>query len=168
MALVLVLMLGLIGGAAAGFYVRPYYDARLDTTRQVDAEVIDETQEAGRLVLRLRAGRESLLATYSERAGEVGELVAEGDMLRIRIPNDVVIVDNPPILRVRRRSRGRNQTEEAEVISEITDAGVGTELPTDAASPEPSEDETRSRRRSSRRGDEGPPQESATSSLAAR
>jgi len=101
----LVLALFLMGlGAAGGYFGRPFAEPLVGGPREVDAVVVSERTEESRLVLTLRMGDETMLATFHNRSEDVAELVAPGDTITLRMRSSGVFADDAPILRVSRPS----------------------------------------------------------------
>jgi hypothetical protein len=96
------LVLGLLGGLAGGYFARPSLDRALGLTNEVEGVVVEERREDERLVLTLRAGEETVLASFRERADDVEQLVAPGDFLTVRLGARGVFADEVPIVRLRR------------------------------------------------------------------
>lgn len=136
--IVFVLVLGLGAGAAGGYFARPSVEAHLgdDDGEEVEAQVIAERREDERLVLTLRAGDETFLATFHERADDVAELVSPGDQITVRLSGPGVFADDVPIVHVR---RGEGHVAEAEPEpaddEEAAEPGADEPEPADATAP---------------------------------
>ena len=135
-ALILGLALGLAGGSAAGYFGRPPIEHALGGAGEVEAIVVSERQEEDRLVLTLRAGDETILASFRERASDVRELVAPGDMLTVRVGRAGVFADEVPIVRLRRAADApvpRSRRRRGEAVGHIEEAA----RPADVLAAEP-------------------------------
>jgi hypothetical protein len=124
------LVLGLAGGLVGGYFARPWVDRAVGISNEIEGVVVEERREDERLVLTLRAGEETVLASFRERADDVEQLVAPGDFLTVRLGARGVFADEVPIVRLRRAA--------------------------DVAAEESSR-RSRRRRRGEARGDEGAP-----------
>lgn len=98
----LLLVVGLAAGVAGGYAARPSVDRLMGQSEEVEGVVVDERREEDRLILTLRAGEETLLASFHERADDVEGLVAPGDYLTVRVGARGVFADEVPIVRLRR------------------------------------------------------------------
>ena len=96
------LVLGLAGGLVGGYFARPWVDRAVGISNEIEGVVVEERREDERLVLTLRAGEETVLASFRERADDVEQLVAPGDFLTVRLGARGVFADEVPIVRLRR------------------------------------------------------------------
>ncbi|GEM_PF-6551278 len=96
------LLLGLAGGLVGGYFARPSVDRAIGISNEIEGVVVAERREDERLVLTLRAGEETVLASFRERADDVEQLVAPGDFLTVRLGSRGVFADEVPIVRLRR------------------------------------------------------------------
>ncbi len=122
-----VLIVGLIslaGGAAGGWYGHTTYGKKLGggvPQEEITARVLSKRTEEDRLLFMLRAKKNVTLVAFTERKAEIDSLVAVGDKIRIRIPKDTPIVDNPTILRVR-----PNKKRTAALLEALKNRDAGT------------------------------------------
>jgi cobalamin biosynthesis protein CobT len=124
----LVLVLGLLGGAAGGYYGRPALDRAILGMGEVEGVVVSERREGDRLLLTLRSGDETIVASFVERADDVAELVSEGDTVTVRVGARGVFADDVPILRLRRAVDGpEDPTSEASEEDASADEEAGDE-----------------------------------------
>ncbi|MEM9865436.1 MAG: hypothetical protein AAF938_27770 [Myxococcota bacterium] len=104
-ALILFLLGG--GGGAAGYHygkpqVMPHLAPFLgEGPAELEGVVVEKRQDEERLVLVLRSGDETFLASFRERMSDVATLVHEGDTVVLESTGDV-FTEDVPILRVRR------------------------------------------------------------------
>lgn len=96
------LLLGLAGGLVGGYFARPSVDRAIGISNEIEGVVVEERREDERLVLTLRAGEETVLASFRERADDVEQLVAPGDFITVRLGARGVFADEVPIVRLRR------------------------------------------------------------------
>lgn len=127
LGVVLVLALGIAGGYA----VRPPVEQWLTGRGEVEASVIEERREEDRLVLALRSGDHTLMATFRERVDDIAELVEVGDVVTLRVGGHGVFADDVPIVRVQRppppppsRRRRRGEEGEGERTATSTEAAA--------------------------------------------
>lgn len=123
LGVVLVLALGVAGG----YFLRPPVEQWLTGRGEVEASVIEERREEDRLVLALRSGDQTMMATFRERIDDIAELVDVGDVVTLHVGGHGVFADDVPIVRVQRPpppppSRRRRRSEEAEEGAEGTAA----------------------------------------------
>jgi hypothetical protein len=112
-----VVLLGL--GVAGGYFLRPPVEQWLTGRGEVEASVLEERREEDRLVLSLRSGDQTMMATFRERIDDIAELVEVGDVVTLRVGGHGVFADDVPIVRVQRpppppAPRRRRRTEDAE------------------------------------------------------
>jgi hypothetical protein len=72
-------------GVAGGYFLRPPVEQWLTGRGEVEASVIEERREEDRLVLSLRSGDQTMMATFRERIDDVAELVEVGDVVTLRV-----------------------------------------------------------------------------------
>ena len=99
-AWLIVLPLGLAGGAAGGYFGRPAVDRAMGGVGQIEAQVVSERRDDDRLVLTLRSGDDTMLATFRNRVDDIAELVTPGDTITLRTRATTVFADDVPIVRV--------------------------------------------------------------------
>lgn len=122
-------------GVAGGYLLHPPVEQWLTGRGEVEASVLEERREEDRLVLSLRSGDQTMMATFRERIDDIAELVEVGDVVTLRVGGHGVFADDVPIVRVQRpppppASRRRRRSEEAE--SETATAGAGAGEATEA------------------------------------
>jgi hypothetical protein len=106
-------------GVAGGYLLRPPVEQWLTGRGEVEASVTEERREEDRLVLALRSGDQTMMATFRERMDDVAELVQVGDVVTLRVGGHGVFADDVPIVRVQRPapptpSRRRRRSEDTE------------------------------------------------------
>jgi hypothetical protein len=132
-ALALVVVLA---GAAGGYFGRPFAEPYVGGPRELEAEVAAERAEESRLVLTLRAGDETMLATFHRRAGDVAELVEPGDTIVLRTRGEGVFADDAEVLRVSRPFAHHDAEGTAEPETEEVAAAPDASVDTEADTPE--------------------------------
>ncbi len=98
------LVLGLVVlvlGATGGWLARPSLARALGIGGEVDGRGGAERREGDRLVLTLRMGDDTMMATFRNRVDDIAELVEVGDVITLRARNHV-FADDVPIVRVTR------------------------------------------------------------------
>jgi hypothetical protein len=119
-------------GVAGGYFLRPPVEQWLTGRGEVEASVIEERREEDRLVLSLRSGDQTMMATFRERIDDVAELVEVGDVVTLRVGGHGVFADDVPIVRVQRpppppppRRRRRSEESEGETVTADAEASPG-------------------------------------------
>lgn len=135
LGVVLVLALGLAGG----YFLRPPIEQWLTGRGEVEASVIEERREEDRLVLSLRSGEQTMMATFRDRIDDIAELVEVGDVVTLRVGGHGVFADDVPIVRVERppppppsRRRRRGEDAEAAPVAAGAEAGAADAHAADA------------------------------------
>lgn len=132
-----VILVGAAAGLAGGYFARPSVDRALGGATEVEGEVVAERRQDDRLLLTLRAGDETIVASFRERADDVEELVSEGDHLTVRVGAHGVFADEVPIVRLRRAADVAAAAEGPEPETEAPEAEADTEAPTEPTEAEP-------------------------------
>jgi hypothetical protein len=129
-------------GGAGGYFGRPLVEPMVGGAHEIEAQVVSERTEDARLVLTLRVGDETMLATFRNRVEDVAELVQPGDTITIRMRSSGVFADDAPIVRVSHPpstdAAGADAVpgaEEAAVVAPDTEQDAAA--PADAEAPPP-------------------------------
>jgi len=103
-------LVGLAAGLPGGWFGNAHFAEGLGLDGdEIEAVVLEERREDERLVLMLQAEDETILATFSERPGDVAQLVAPGDTVTLFVRADSPFADDVPILSVRRGERAAEE-----------------------------------------------------------
>ena len=139
-------LVGLAAGLPGGWFGNAHFAEGLGLDGdEIEAVVLEERREDERLVLMLQAEDETILATFSERPGDVAQLVAPGDTVTLFVRADSPFADDVPILSVRRGERAAEEeaaAEEAETSEdELAEDADGQEADAEGADAEGAEAE---------------------------
>ena len=100
----IVFLMGLAVGIAGAILVPKTAGRYLPVGKEVvvEGEVVRKLKEQDRLLLTVRTGEGTLLATFKKRVTEIDLLVSERDLLALAIRRYEPFVDDPSIRRVRK------------------------------------------------------------------
>lgn len=119
------LLVVVAGAGAGGYFARPAIDQAIGRRGEREARIVSEHRDGERLLLTLRSGDETMLATFRQRADDIETLVNPGDTITLRVSGRGVFADDAPILGVSRPGARRTSTDDDEATVEAADGADG-------------------------------------------